>query len=97
MTKIKKEKQTIQIMIQFYCRKKHGNKNLCQQCEELKQYALTRLEKCSFGDDKPACKDCKIHCYNPHKRYQIRQVMRFSAPRMLIYYPFEFIRHYLSK
>ena len=28
-----------------------------------------------------------VHCYQPQMREQIRQVMRFSGPRMLLYHP----------
>lgn len=31
--------------------------------------------------------NCKVHCYKPEVREQIRQVMRFSGPRMLLYHP----------
>lgn len=93
MAKISSEKTTVERMINLYCRKKHGSKVLCPECEELKVYALKRLDKCTFGDDKPACKACKVHCYKPEKRDKIREIMRFSGPRMLLYHPFELIRH----
>jgi hypothetical protein len=93
MGKITSEKHTVELMINLYCRKKHGTKSLCTDCEALKDYALKQLDKCSFGDDKPACKDCKVHCYNPLQREKIREVMRYSGPRMLFYFPFEYLRH----
>lgn len=93
MAKISSEKTTVERMINLYCRKKHGNKVLCPECEELKAYALKRLDKCPFGDDKPACKVCKVHCYKPEKRDKIREIMRFSGPRMLLYDPLGLLRH----
>ena len=93
MAKISSEKTTVELMINLYCRKKHDQKSLCIECKALKNYAMKRLDKCPFGDEKPACKDCKIHCYQAEQREQIRQIMRFSGPRMLIYYPFEYLRH----
>ncbi len=36
---------------------------------------------------KTFCANCKVHCYKPQMREQIRQVMRFSGPRMLLYHP----------
>jgi len=62
----------------------------------LKEYALERLDKCPFGDEKPACKECKIHCYDAEKRNQIKDLMRFSGPRMLLYFPYEYLRHKLQ-
>jgi len=97
MVKIASEKITVELMIKLYCRKKHGNRSsLCPKCAELKEYALERLDKCPFGDEKPACKACKIHCYDAEKRNQIKDLMRFSGPRMLLYFPYEYLRHKLQ-
>ncbi len=94
MGKIEKEKRTIEKMITIYCQAKHGSKGqLCKECESLLNYALRKLEKCPFGEDKPPCKKCKIHCYSEEKREKIREVMKFSGPRMLIINPLEWIRH----
>jgi len=84
-------------MISLYCRKKHGNRVLCPECESLRDYAMERLSKCVFGGGKPACVDCKVHCYRTNRREEIRRIMRFSGPRMLLYYPKDFIRHLLKK
>jgi len=98
MSKIKNEKHTVELMIHIYCRKKHGSINeLCEECETLKSYALDRLIKCPFGDMKSACKDCKVHCYNIIMRERIREVMRYSGPRMMLFYPYEFVKHLVKK
>ena len=96
MTKVENEKRILEKMIFLFCRKKHHTSNvLCQGCEALRTYALDRLSRCPFKEDKTACKDCKVHCYQNDKRIEIREVMRFSGPRMLLYYPIDFIRHIL--
>ena len=90
------EKATIRKMIRLYCHLVHGNvnkKSLCRDCEELFEYACERLDKCPFGDGKGACKKCIRHCYRNDMREKIRNVMRFSGPRMLLYYPKDFVRH----
>ena len=66
---------------------------LCPQCQELLTYAHLRLERCKFGNDKPSCTRCPVHCYKPAMRQQIRQVMRYSGPRMLLHNPVLAIRH----
>ena len=66
---------------------------LCPQCQELLTYAHQRLERCKFGNDKPSCTRCPVHCYKPAMRQQIRQVMRYSGPRMLLHNPVLAIRH----
>ncbi len=97
MGKIESEKSTVTYMIGLYCRKKHKQNSLCLKCEELKAYALQRLGTCSYGEQKPACKVCKTHCYKATMRERIRQVMRFSGPRMIYYYPLDYVRHWLKK
>ena len=48
MTKIEREKRTIELMIKIYCKKKHKNKELCDECQELLEYAHKRLSFCKF-------------------------------------------------
>ena len=97
MGKIDSEKRIVGNMIRLYCTKKHSRKTLCDDCEALKQYAFERLTKCPFVDMKPACADCKIHCYKPLMRQKVREVMRFSGPRMLFYFPKDFLLHLIRK
>ena len=97
MSKISSEKRTVEYMIGLYCRKNHHANGLCPDCEVLKNYALDRLTKCPFGDIKPACKDCKVHCYQVKMKEKIREVMRFSGPRMMIYYPIDYVKHLIRK
>ena len=66
---------------------------LCPQCQALLDYAIQRLEHCRFGKDKPSCTRCPVHCYKPAMREQIRQVMRYSGPRMLLHDPILAIGH----
>lgn len=94
MGNISKEKKTVAYMIALYCRKKHGHKtDLCPECLAMKEYAHLRLDRCQFGNDKPACKRCTVHCYKKDMRAQIRKVMRYTGPRMIIYYPIDFLKH----
>ncbi|MDD3221254.1 MAG: nitrous oxide-stimulated promoter family protein [Clostridia bacterium] len=85
-----KEQQVVAKMIELYCRKNHSNRdrdNLCSSCRELRDYAKARSEHCPFMEHKTFCNNCKVHCYKPEMREKIRQVMRFSGPRMLMYHP----------
>lgn len=90
------EKKVVTLMIQLYCRKKEKNTNLCPACEELLKYAHERLTRCSFGEEKGACKHCKVHCYKPSMRKRMQEVMRYAGPRMLFYAPLATIRHLFS-
>lgn len=85
-------------MIRLYCNRQHrSGRRLCNDCSRLNDYARERLSKCKFGDNKPACVDCTIHCYQAEMRAKIREVMRYSGPRMLLYCPVQFFKHVLKK
>lgn len=75
-----KELEVVELMIRLYCRKKHQCKDgLCTECNELLEYVKFRRSKCPWGDKKPFCSNCKIHCYKPEMREKIKEVMRFSG------------------
>ena len=93
---IKREKQTVELMIRLYCRHAEGNKELCRECRNSLDYALSRLDHCPYGNNKPACQQCTTHCYKPAMREHIRRVMRFSGPRMILYDPIAAIKHILK-
>ncbi|HNX72819.1 MAG TPA: nitrous oxide-stimulated promoter family protein [Spirochaetales bacterium] len=82
-------------MIQLYCHGHHGTRGdeLCSSCRQLFEYASARTKACKFGEDKPVCVKCPIHCYKPGMRKSIREVMRWSGPRMLWSHPYLALRH----
>ena len=92
-TKREREKETVSLMIRLYCRKKHGGKELCPACAELDAYARLRSDKCPFMETKTFCSNCKVHCYKKDMREKIREVMRFSGPRMIFHHPIMAVRH----
>ena len=95
--RIEREAQTLSAMFLLYCRKQHGSQNeLCAECQELQDYSLKRLEKCPFQQGKTTCANCAIHCYKADMRIRIKQVMRFSGPRMLLSHPLLTMQHYLD-
>ena len=95
-TKRQREKETVSLMIAIYCRKKHGSKELCPECAALEAYARQRSDKCPFMETKTFCSNCKVHCYKKDMREKIREVMRFSGPRMIFYHPVMAIRHVIE-
>lgn len=86
-------------MIRLYCRKNGHTENgvLCQDCLGLLDYAILRIDNCPFSLEKPTCANCSIHCYQSEMRERIRQVMRFSGPRMLLHHPYLAIMHLKDK
>lgn len=92
-TKRQREKETVSLMIRIYCRAHHGGKQLCPQCAQLEAYACQRSDRCPFMETKTFCSNCAVHCYRSEMRERIREVMRFSGPRMIFYHPVMAIRH----
>jgi predicted amidophosphoribosyltransferase len=92
------EGRTLEVMIKIFCRGHHGNKEeLCPDCRELLEYAQKRLDKCPFGENKPRCSDCTVHCYKPEMREKIRAVMKYSGPRMVYKHPVLTGAHYIKR
>ena len=92
-----REKKTVTLMIRLYCRKNHGVKNaLCPDCKALSEYAAQRSDKCPFMESKTFCSNCKVHCYKPDMREKIREVMRFSGPRMIFHHPIMAVCHLIE-
>jgi hypothetical protein len=52
--RIRREKKTVDAMIRLYCCKHHGTHDdeLCPDCKELHEYAMLRLSKCPFQENK---------------------------------------------
>ncbi|EHC47982.1 hypothetical protein LTSEHVI_3777 [Salmonella enterica subsp. enterica serovar Hvittingfoss str. A4-620] len=81
--RIAREKLTIKKMIALY-------ESQCPQAsavqghyEALFAYAQKRLDKCVFGEEKPACKQCPVpvHCYQPAKSARCTAISRLNARR----------------
>ena len=93
-----RERKTIEAMIRIYCKKKHNpGKKMCSNCSELLEYALKRLTKCSYQENKPTCAKCTIHCYKEPELTKIKTIMRFSGPRMLGRHPILAIQHLIDR
>lgn len=100
------EKELVEYMIGIYC---HGNhKNLwkaegkkkgylCPECKKLADYAAMRSEKCPHMETKTFCSCCKTHCYKPDMKQKIKEVMRYSGPRMLFCHPMLTVKHVIAE
>jgi len=92
--RMRRERQTISYMVDIYCKANHATQGeLCKECQEFKDYAHLRLSKCPFQEYKSTCGKCKIHCYRPDMKEKVRQVMRYSGPRLLIKHPMLAVHH----
>ncbi len=88
-----REWKTLDTMMRMYCRHHHGGKPLCDECGALSEYARRRLERCVFGDAKPTCANCVVHCYKAEMRERVRVMMRWAGPRMIFRHPVLAILH----
>ncbi|MFC2033839.1 nitrous oxide-stimulated promoter family protein [Chloroflexota bacterium] len=95
--RINRESNTITAMIHLYCKKQHLHDELCPECKALMNYSLKRLDKCPFQERKTTCNKCPTHCFKPDMREKIRNVMRYSGPRMIYRHPIMAILHLIDE
>jgi len=92
-----REWKTIQAMIAIHCADRHGSAAaLCGECRELRDYAEQRLGRCPYGETKPTCVNCPIHCYQQTMRERIRVVMIYAGPRMIRRHPVLALMHVID-
>ena len=94
--RISREKETIAKMIALYQKQ-------CPQAsveeghyQALNAYADKRLDKCVFGEEKPACKQCPVRCYQSAHLVELTLIMRWAGPRMLWRHPILTVRHLMD-
>lgn len=92
-----RELATLSAMIRIHCHDLHGeDEGLCAGCAALLAYATRRLDRCVFGDDKPTCAKCTVHCYSAPLREHVRHVMRYAGPRMIWRHPILAVWHMID-
>ena len=98
MTKQARETRTIEVMIDLYCHGAHSTPHgHCEACERLLAYARQRIAACPLRERKTTCATCPIHCYQAAQREEIRRVMRYAGPRMILFHPILTLFHLLDK
>jgi len=96
--RLARERLTMYRMIGIYCSAHHDSSwnILCAECQEFQDYTELRLQKCPYGEDKPTCANCPVHCYKPARKVQVTEIMRYAGPRMLFRHPLLAIAHKLD-
>jgi hypothetical protein len=92
-----RELETIEAMTRIYCADHHGTAQPCADCQALMTYASKRLAVCVFGEEKPVCAKCQVHCYGKVMREKVREVMRYAGPRMIWRHPWLALMHVVDK
>ena len=97
--RLDREYRTMRCMVQIYCADHHATAGgaLCEECGEFLDYAQRRLEKCPYGEEKPVCAKCPIHCYKHAQREQAQSIMRYAGPRMALRHPWLSLTHMFDK
>jgi len=95
--RLAREWKTMSAMVHIYCRDLHRTPDgPCPECARFLKYAHVRLERCRFGQEKPTCANCPVHCYQRARRDQARAIMRYAGQRMLWKHPLLSLRHCLD-
>lgn len=94
--RLQREFRTMQRMVGIWCRDMHGGA-VCPECSAFLAYAERRLEKCPYGETKPTCAKCPVHCYKRAQREQARDIMRYAGPRMVWRHPWLSLMHVVDK
>ncbi len=96
--RLAREFLTMRHMVDVYCRDHHAGaaSHPCPDCAGFLAYAECRLAKCPYGQEKPTCANCPIHCYKKAPREFAKEVMRYSGPRMLTRHPMLALLHVLD-
>ncbi|MEG0551698.1 MAG: nitrous oxide-stimulated promoter family protein [Vagococcus sp.] len=94
--KIYFEKKTVQAMIDIYYKQYKDDEHLIEK-EDVENYAMSRLNYCRFGEEKPTCKVCPVHCYKKSYKEKMQKIMRYSGPRMMIYHPVMSVEHFVKE
>jgi hypothetical protein len=91
------ERKTVEAMIHIYCHDQHKTHDkLCPECNKLFDYTKRRLDRCPFQENKTTCANCKVHCYKQAMRKKIKDVMRYSGPRMSYRHPLLALVHFFD-
>jgi hypothetical protein len=99
--RLRREYRTMECMVEIWCADHHGTdvraSGPCADCREFLAYAARRLEKCPYGEAKPTCAKCPIHCYKRAQRELARDIMRYAGPRMPFRHPWLSLMHLADK
>ncbi len=104
----KRDLRIIAIFLGEYCNGKHDGCDrephstdvksekilLCSECSRLLEYAISKRLKCPLQENKPSCKNCRIHCYESRERGQMREVMAYAGKRFICKGRLDYLWHY---
>ena len=96
-----RDRKTLEAIGRIYCSAHHGTApkdeaGLCAPCRQVIDQTLRRTAACPFGHE-GNCQDCSIHCQRGEAQQRIKEIMRYSAPRMTFRHPLMTAEYLLKK
>lgn len=89
-THVDKDRQTLEAIGRIFCSAHHNeardSEGLCPSCRATIDATLERAAACPYGHE-TNCEDCRVHCQRGEAQARIREIMRYSAPRMAVRHP----------
>ena len=89
-TRQERDLKTLEAMGRIFCAAHHGGgkdaSGLCPSCRMTVDATFQRAALCPNGHE-GNCQDCLVHCQRGEAQARIREIMRYSAPRMAFCHP----------
>lgn len=83
--------KTLEAIGRIYCKAHHqgteqDEAGLCPSCREAVESTFARAANCP-NHQTNNCEDCEVKCQRGDAQKRIKQIMRYSAPRMIFCHP----------
>ena len=95
--KREREKRTVALMIRLYCRKKHGTKKIfVPNAKHFRSMRCSAVINAPLWKPRPFALTAVCIVTSRKCVKKIREVMRFSGPRMILHHPVMAVRHVIE-
>ena len=91
-----KKHEIMEQMSDIYCKgHKHplDDNGKCADCDLVLRYSLSRTKRCPYIEETLFCSNCPTPCYRPDMKEKVREMMKYSGPRLFFKRPITVIRH----
>ena len=77
--RILREIKPLPVWVELYEQRHPAPADTPEHYRDLLAYAVKRLEKCRYGEDKPACKQCRCTVISQKPREEMKVIMRWAG------------------
>ena len=101
LDQLEKDRATVEAIGRIYCKRYHREASkdvsgLCESCRRAVDLTVDRAQACPNNHEEN-CEDCAIKCQRGDDQKRIKEIMRYSAPRMLVRHPLMTIEYLRKK